>query len=224
MTTNWYNTELSSRDKTTLTVPGTHQVPKFWQSLSRACWLPSALTLSYGSLHLHNQTRTFPNACPLMVLTFCFRAIFNQVQQHAFLLVSPHPGGGYSFCSCQPLGPSLFLLCSLNSAFGQHNNPSFSGLYLWANGVSWHWTVQITICCWCYCCSVIELCPTPTLLRSPGLWPTRLLHPWDFPGKNTGVGCHFLLQGILPTHGLNPCLLHWQADSLPLSHQGNPNL
>ena len=29
---------------------------------------------------------------------------------------------------------------------------------------------------------------------------------WDFPGKNTGVGCHFLLQGIFPTQGSNPCL------------------
>ena len=32
--------------------------------------------------------------------------------------------------------------------------------------------------------------------------------PWDFPGKNTGVGCHFLLQGIFPTQGWNPGLLH----------------
>ena len=33
---------------------------------------------------------------------------------------------------------------------------------------------------------------------------TRLLHPWDFPGKNTGVGSHFLLQGIFPRQVLNP--------------------
>ena len=33
---------------------------------------------------------------------------------------------------------------------------------------------------------------------------------------------HFLLQGIFLTQGSNPCLLHWQADSLPLSHQGSP--
>ena len=48
---------------------------------------------------------------------------------------------------------------------------------------------------------------------------TRLLSPWNSPGKNTGVGCHFLLQGIFPTQGFNPwllCLLHWQVDSLPL--------
>jgi len=38
--------------------------------------------------------------------------------------------------------------------------------------------------------------------------PTRLLRPWDFPGKSTGVDCHFLLQGIFPTLGLNPGLPH----------------
>ena len=45
---------------------------------------------------------------------------------------------------------------------------------------------------------------------------------WDFSGKNTGVGCHFLLQGIFLTQDLNLHLLHWQVDSLPLSHQGSP--
>ena len=39
-----------------------------------------------------------------------------------------------------------------------------------------------------------------------GLKPTRFLRPWDFPGKNTGVGCHFLLQEIFPTQGSNPGL------------------
>ena len=37
-----------------------------------------------------------------------------------------------------------------------------------------------------------------------GLKPSRLLCPWDFPGKNTRMGCHFLLQRIFPTQGLNP--------------------
>ena len=40
--------------------------------------------------------------------------------------------------------------------------------------------------------------------------------PWDFPGKNTGVCCHFHLQGIFLTRGLRLHLLHWQADSLPV--------
>ena len=61
----------------------------------------------------------------------------------------------------------------------------------------------------------------PSLLCPHGLQPSRLLSPWDFPGKNTGVGCYFLLQGIFPTQGSNPCLLHWQADSSPLSELGS---
>ena len=53
------------------------------------------------------------------------------------------------------------------------------------------------------------------------LWTvaSRLLCPCNSAGKNTGVGCHALLQGIFPTQGLNPRLLHllhWQAGSLPL--------
>ena len=47
-----------------------------------------------------------------------------------------------------------------------------------------------------------------------GPQPFRLLCPWDSPGKNTGVGCHSLLQGIFLTQGSNPYLLHWQADAL----------
>ena len=45
--------------------------------------------------------------------------------------------------------------------------------------------------------------------------------PWDFPGKNTEVGCHFLLQEIFPTQGSNKPLLHWQTGSLLLSYQGS---
>ena len=44
----------------------------------------------------------------------------------------------------------------------------------------------------------------------------------DSPGKNTGVGCYVLLQGIFLTQGLNSCLLRWQVDSLLLSHLGSP--
>ena len=61
-------------------------------------------------------------------------------------------------------------------------------------------------------------------LWSHGLWPTRLLHPWDFPGKNTGVGCRFLLQGIFPTQGLNPGLPHCRQTLHPLSHKGSPTV
>ena len=78
-------------------------------------------------------------------------------------------------------------------------------------------------CSWCACVCVYsimsELFVTPwtVVRRAP-------FYPWDFPGKNTGMGCHFLLQGIFPAQGLNPCLLsllHWQADSLPLCYLGS---
>ena len=54
-----------------------------------------------------------------------------------------------------------------------------------------------------------------------GLLPTSLLCLWDFPGKNAGMSCHFLLQGIFLDQGSNPQLLHWQTNSFPLSHQGS---
>ena len=62
---------------------------------------------------------------------------------------------------------------------------------------------------------------------SATLWTVavKLLCPWDSPGKNTGVGCHFLLQGIFLTQGSNPHLLrlfHWQVGSLPLAPPGKP--
>ena len=64
---------------------------------------------------------------------------------------------------------------------------------------------------------VIKSCLT---LATP--WTVACQAPlsWDSPGKNTGVDCHALLQGIFPAQGSNPhplCLLHWQAGSLPLA-------
>ena len=60
------------------------------------------------------------------------------------------------------------------------------------------------------------------LIMSNSLQPPRLLCPWDSPGKNTGVGCHFLLQGIFPTQILNPSLLYCRQILHWLSHQGSP--
>ena len=59
-------------------------------------------------------------------------------------------------------------------------------------------------------------------LRPHGLYslPGSFVHG-DSPGKNTGVGCHALLQGIFPTQGLNPGLLHCRQILYHLSHQGS---
>ena len=81
------------------------------------------------------------------------------------------------------------------------------------------WSFFIYMLTKCVCC-VLSHSVISDSLQPYGLWPARFLCPWDSPGKDTGVGCHFLLQGIFLTQGANLSLLHWQADSLPLSQQG----
>ena len=61
----------------------------------------------------------------------------------------------------------------------------------------------------------------PGELQSTGSQRVRRDCPWDFPGKNTGVSGHFLLQGIFPTQGPNPRLLHGMQILYRLSHQGS---
>ena len=56
-----------------------------------------------------------------------------------------------------------------------------------------------------------------------GLWPARLLCPWDSPDKNTGVGCRSLLQGIFPTQELNLGLLHCRQILYRLSYREDPS-
>ena len=70
-------------------------------------------------------------------------------------------------------------------------------------------------------CLVVQSCPT---LRHHGLQPTRLLCPWDSPGKNARVCCHAFLQGIFPTQGSNPGLPHCRQILYHLSHQGSPRI
>ena len=71
---------------------------------------------------------------------------------------------------------------------------------------------------------VAQLCPTLC-----DLMDTRLLHLWDFLGKSTGVGCHFLLQGFFPAQGSNPGLLHCRQTLyqflhfiIPITHIQSP--
>jgi len=77
--------------------------------------------------------------------------------------------------------------------------------------------------------TVVRQAPLSTISRSLlkfmsfqlAMLSNHFLCPWEFPGRNTGVGCQFLLQGIFLTQESNPhlCLLHCPADSLPLSHR-----
>ena len=81
-------------------------------------------------------------------------------------------------------------------------------------------SVWKTLCVYAQPLSRIWLFVTPCAVQT-----TILLRPWDFPGKNTGVDCPFLHEGISPTQGTNPHILqlqHRQANSWPLSHLGTP--
>ena len=75
----------------------------------------------------------------------------------------------------------------------------------------------------------VTVCACACQVMSKFLWPhrlqpSRLLCPWDFSGKNPGVGCHAFLQEIFPTQGWNLHLLHQQVDSLPTEPLGSPKV
>ena len=87
----------------------------------------------------------------------------------------------------------------------------YSG-HIWLQGVEAHLSVKV---------KVTQLCPT---LQPHGLQLDRFLYPWNSPGKNARVGGHSLLQGIFPTQGLNPHILHCRQILYHLSHQGSFHL
>ena len=80
----------------------------------------------------------------------------------------------------------------------------------------WTFFIPEPISFHCSVCSVVY-----NSLWPYGLQPTRLLCPWNFPGNNTGMGYHFLLQGVFLTQRSNLHLLHLQVNSFRLSHLEN---
>ena len=76
---------------------------------------------------------------------------------------------------------------------------------------------------WSYVWKVKVLVTQLGLILWPhGLYPARLLCPWNSSGKNIGMGSLSLIQGIFPTQGSNPGLLHCRRILYQLSHQGSP--
>ena len=74
---------------------------------------------------------------------------------------------------------------------------------------------------------VLRRCISEVAKSCPTLWDSmdcslRLLRPWIFPGKSTGVGCRILFQGIFPTQGSNPGLPHCRQTLYGLSPLGSP--
>ena len=78
--------------------------------------------------------------------------------------------------------------------------------------------VIIYLVCVCVCVCVTQSCST---LQPHGLQTARLLCPWNSPGNKTGVGCHFLLQGIFSTHRANLGFLHCRQILYCLSSKGS---
>ena len=125
-----------------------------------------------------------------------------------YVWLSILPMAMYMF-QCYSLGSShLFLPCCAHSS-----------LYLYLYSYAANRLISISFLDFIYirCCNclVIKSCLT--------LQPANLLSPRNSPGKNTRVGCHFLLQGIFPTQGSNLhllCLLNWQVGSLSLTAPG----
>ena len=104
-------------------------------------------------------------------------------------------------------------------------------VFLWQFG--WNFRVSpmvflVTLKFWKVYCWLWREKKSHSVLSDPlqphGLWPARLLCPWDSPGKNTGVGSHSLLQRIFPMQGSNLGLLLCRQILYHLSHQGRPLL
>ena len=127
-------------------------------------------------------------------------------------IISPSYPHGSTFAVSINSGPTVLLL------FTPEKTPHVSGLTQFKPALPkdlsvCHLFQQITnpsehksLCCAQSC---LTLCNPMNCMQ-----PARLLCPWEFPSKNTGVACYFLLQGTFLTQGSNPHLLHWQADSL----------
>ena len=105
----------------------------------------------------------------------------------------------FSCLSFRCLSPHL----SETSALGE-----MFGLLLFTHNGSGSASIQGSVCvCVCVCvCVSIHVLSCVQLFATPQTVAARLLCPWDSPGKNTGVGCRALLQGIFPTQGLSPRL------------------
>ena len=124
---------------------------------------------------------------------------------------------GKAWLPCPQLTPAV--LTSLQRQTCIHSDPGVGGVCPRAQSLSpvppfpAPWRVARIWGRVCAHAHTPSLRPGP-LFATHGVLPARLLYPWDFPGRNIGVGCHFHLQGIFPTQGWNPHLRiagwdHW---------------
>ena len=144
-------------------------------------------------VHLAPLSKGFPRQ------EFCSRLSFPSPGNLPYPGIEPtFPALAGGFFTTEPPGPRHFL------TWFKFHDQSKSIIANTLNSLG-----QISICILFF---LLFRCPVESNSLQPhGLQPARLLWPWDFLGKNSGVGCHFLLQGIFPTRGSNPHLLHWKS-------------
>ena len=93
-------------------------------------------------------------------------------------------------------------------------NPAFPALQANSLPLSHQWRLQFPVK------SEVKV----KVAQSDSLQPHGLYSPWNSPGQNTAMGSLSLLQGIFPTHGLNPGLLHCRWILYQLSHTGSSRI
>ena len=132
----------------------------------------------------------------------------------------------------------IFYVISLYYIFTIWGHLHWQQVSFWMShfsGAKWPHLVNISCLCECvWVCECVSVCLCVLIhsvvsdsLRSHGLYPARPLCPQDSPGKNPGVGCHFLFQGIFLTRGSSLhflCLQQWQVDPFLPNYQGTTNI
>ena len=155
-----------------------------------ACQFEHSLALPFFGIEL--KTEVFIINCSKAILLHSFYQLINNSQSNS----SIH----------SQLDSEECLSIHLHLSFISYSNATKSDLYFLIS------PVLLLLDTYSMCaCSVMS-----NSLQPHGLQPTRFCCPWNFPGKNIVVGCHFLLQGLSPIQGWTPCLLHllhWQASS-----------
>ena len=119
---------------------------------------------------------------------FIFKALF------LFFTLFRIYGQQYSMKNSMPLYNICFHFLLLYQILQNRGWFFFFCLFVCFLTVFTHRTWHCCCCCCCCCCQVASVMSDS--VQPHGLQPTRLLRPWDSPGKNTGVGCHFLLQNM----------------------------
>ena len=100
------------------------------------------------------------------------------------------------------------------------SNVNLINMYLF-NSYCMQWDAYVCCMRWSASKKGVSYSALSDSLWPHGLYPASLLCPWNSPGKNTSVGSHSLLQGLFPTQGSNPGLLHCRKVLYHLSHQGS---